>query len=67
MTSTETEVLAGIRVLVCIAKADGVLHAEEEKALASAFEASPLPEGITLDGLLGENSLTETASSSPPT
>ncbi len=55
MTTTETEVLAGLRVLVCIAKADGVLHEEEEKALAAAIEASPLPEGITLDDLLGED------------
>ena len=59
MTTTETEVLAGLRVLVCIAKADGVLHEEEEKALAAALEASPLPEGITLDGLLGEDTKLE--------
>lgn len=55
MGISESEVLTSLRVLVCVAKADGVLHVDERMALASALESVPLPGGVTLDALLGES------------
>jgi uncharacterized protein (DUF697 family)/tellurite resistance protein len=52
MAVDEKEVLAGLRVLVCIAKADGILHEAERVALASALEGLTLPSGGDLDSLL---------------
>ncbi len=54
MALTEQQALAGLRVLVCVAKADGVLHDEEKKSLVAALEGVKLPGGTTLDGLLEE-------------
>ena len=49
-----SEGLAGLRILVAVAKADGKLLDEERNALEEALEEVHLPEGITLDTLLGE-------------
>ncbi|WP_394822620.1 YcjF family protein [Pendulispora albinea] len=49
-----TEGLAGLRILVAIAKADGKLMDEERNALEEALGEVQLPEGITLDTLLDE-------------
>ena len=54
MALTEQQTLAGLRVLVCVAKADGVLHEEERKSLSAALEGFSLPDGLTLDALLDE-------------
>jgi uncharacterized protein (DUF697 family)/tellurite resistance protein len=54
MALTEQQALAGLRVLVCVAKADGVLHDEERRSLSTAIEGVSLPDGLTLDGLLDE-------------
>lgn len=54
MPVSDSEVLTSLRVLVCMAKADGVVHTEERKALASALESVPLPESVTLASLLAE-------------
>jgi uncharacterized protein (DUF697 family)/tellurite resistance protein len=54
MAITETEAVAGLRILVAIAKADGTIHAEERAALAAALEGVKLPDGTTVDSLLAE-------------
>ena len=51
----DQEILASIRLLVAVAKADGHLHSEEQKALEAALEGVELPEGTTLETLLGED------------
>jgi uncharacterized protein (DUF697 family)/uncharacterized tellurite resistance protein B-like protein len=55
MGISESEILTSLRVLVCVAKADGVLHVDERRALASALESVPLPQEVTLEALLGES------------
>ncbi|MCC6551899.1 MAG: DUF533 domain-containing protein [Polyangiaceae bacterium] len=55
MGISESEVLASLRVLVCVAKADGTLHVDERRALAAAIESVPLPDEVTLDALLAES------------
>lgn len=54
MPATEAEVLAGLRVLVAVAKADGRVAPEERKSLEEAFAEVRLPKGVTLDGMLAE-------------
>ena len=54
MTMSGRETIAGVRVLVCVAKADGVVHEDERKALAASLEGAPLPLGMTLETLLAE-------------
>ena len=54
MSMSGKEAIAGIRVLVCVAKADGVIHEEERKALSASLTDAPLPLGMTLDTLLAE-------------
>jgi len=49
-----TEGLAGLRILVAVAKADGKLLTEELNALEEALDGVPLPDGVTLDTLLRE-------------
>ncbi|WP_394847696.1 TerB family tellurite resistance protein [Pendulispora brunnea] len=49
-----TEGLAGLRILVAVAKADGRLLAEERTALEEALEGVSLPDGVTLETLLEE-------------
>ena len=54
MSLNDKEAIASLRVLVCVAKADGVLHDEEKKALTAAVEGASLPGGTTLEALLSE-------------
>lgn len=49
------EILASVRVLVAIAKADGKIHQNEEQAISNALEGAELPSGITAQSLLGSN------------
>ncbi len=56
MSSTPREVLAGVRILVCMARADGHLTADEHAALEGAVAA--LPGGVastTVDELLASD------------
>jgi len=46
------EVLSGLKVLVAVAKADGVVHDDERLAIESALDRVELPEGTTVEGLL---------------
>jgi uncharacterized protein (DUF697 family)/tellurite resistance protein len=54
MAITDKEAVASLRVLVCVAQADGVLHEEEKKVLQSTFEGIELPDGASLDEFLDE-------------
>ncbi len=54
MQGTIPEALAALRLLVCMAKADGVLHPDERQSLLDALKDIPLPAGTTLDDLLAE-------------
>lgn len=54
MPISRDESIASLRLLVCMAKADGVLHDEERPVLEQAFAELELPQGVTLDWLLGE-------------
>lgn len=55
MPITELEVIAGLRILVAIVKADGTVHGNERAALAAALEEARLSEGrVTVDSLLAE-------------
>ncbi len=49
------EILASIKLLVCMAKADGKLLDEEREALIQSLASLSLPEGVTIDSLLSEN------------
>lgn len=52
--SVNTETLAGLRLLVCMAKADGVLKPDERFAIEDALAGVTLPEALTLERLLEE-------------
>ena len=54
-TINQDEILASIKLLVCMAKADGKLLEEEREGLRQSFQSLALPEGITLDSLLAED------------
>lgn len=54
MSITEAEAVAGLRILVAVAKADGTIHDEERAALTAALEGLKLPGGTTVDELLAE-------------
>ena len=54
MPISEKEAVASFRVLVAIAKADGVLHPEERGSLESALAGIQLPTGVTLNNMLDE-------------
>jgi uncharacterized protein (DUF697 family) len=54
MAKLTEEGLAGIRLLVCMARADGVMKADERYAIEDALAGAALPDGLTLDGLLYE-------------
>jgi len=56
MPISREESIAGLRLLVCMAKADGVLHAKERAILEATFEDLELPAGIDLQWLLDEPS-----------
>lgn len=46
------ELLSGLKILVAVAKADGVIHDNERLAIESALETLDLPEKATADSLL---------------
>ena len=52
------EAIAGLKLLVCLAKADGKLHPGEAKILSEAWQKaqqiSTLPEDITIENILAE-------------
>lgn len=54
MSTATDEGLAGIRLLVCMARADGVLQPEERYAIEDALAGADLPRGTTVDSLLFE-------------
>jgi len=54
MPSLSEEGLTGIRLLVCMAMADGVLKPEERAQLEDALAGVALPGGLTVDQLLAE-------------
>ncbi len=54
MAISQNEALASLRILVCVVKADGVIHEEEKKALSAALEGMELPGGVTVESLLDE-------------
>jgi uncharacterized protein (DUF697 family)/uncharacterized tellurite resistance protein B-like protein len=54
MALTESEAVAGLRILVAIAQADGTIHEAEKASLTGALEGVKLPAGTTVDSLLAE-------------
>jgi uncharacterized protein (DUF697 family)/tellurite resistance protein len=59
---TPQESAAALRVLICIAKADGQLSEAERHSIQSSMAGLPLPEGVALSGLLdGKFQLKEVA------
>lgn len=50
-----TEILASIKLLVAVAKADGQLHPEERASIAAALEGVDLPDAPSIDQLLDED------------
>jgi uncharacterized protein (DUF697 family)/uncharacterized tellurite resistance protein B-like protein len=61
MAITDADAVAGLRILVAIAKADGTIHESERAALTTALEGVHLPEGVTVDSLLKEPTNVERA------
>lgn len=55
MSMNEIEALASLKVLVCIAKADGVLATEERVVLDEAVRNAKLPGNLTTQALLDGN------------
>jgi uncharacterized protein (DUF697 family)/uncharacterized tellurite resistance protein B-like protein len=55
MALSEQEAVASFRVLVGVAKADGVLHEEERRALEAGLKGIRLPKGAALKSLLDED------------
>ncbi len=49
------EILAGIKLLVAMAKADGRLHDNEESAIQNALDGASLGADVTIESLLKEN------------
>jgi uncharacterized protein (DUF697 family) len=54
MPDITREALIGIRLLICMAKADGVLRSEERFQLEDALAGLTLPDGLTVATLLHE-------------
>jgi uncharacterized protein (DUF697 family)/tellurite resistance protein len=54
MPITRDESIASLRLLVCMAKADGVLHERERSMLEASLAEVELPEGVTLQWLFDE-------------
>lgn len=52
LTLTEKEALAGLKLLVAVAKADGQLSSAERAALEDALRPAKLPSGVTVEALL---------------
>lgn len=55
MELNEREVMAALRILICVAKADGEIHEAEKEALQTALTGAQLPQGVSLERLLEEN------------
>jgi uncharacterized protein (DUF697 family) len=55
MSVISTEALAGIRLLICMAKADGVLKPEERFIIEDSLAGIKLPDGLSAEALLAEN------------
>lgn len=55
MSAITHEGLAGIRLLICMAKADGTLRPEERFELEDALAGVELPGGLTLNTLVNED------------
>lgn len=58
MAISETEAVAGLRILVAMAKADGKIHADERKSLAGAIGNLQV-EGVTVESVLDADILVE--------
>ena len=54
MAEVTREALAGIRLLICMAKADGVMRDEERHQLDDVLKGLSLPDGLTSAQLLDE-------------
>jgi uncharacterized protein (DUF697 family) len=54
MSITDSEAVAGLRILVAIAQADGTIHDEERASLSAALDGVTLPGATTVDSLLAE-------------
>jgi uncharacterized protein (DUF697 family)/tellurite resistance protein len=54
MALSREESIASLRLLVCMAKADGVLHERERELLEASLGEVELPDGITLQWLFEE-------------
>jgi uncharacterized protein (DUF697 family) len=52
---TNDEVLSGLRVLVALARADGVVHENERLAIESALDGVALPKATTAERLLADD------------
>jgi uncharacterized protein (DUF697 family) len=55
MSMNEKEALASLKVLVCMAKADGVLQVEERTVIEDALKGAKLPGAVTVQSLLDGN------------
>lgn len=53
--ANESEVLAGLRVLIAVARVDGAIHEEEKRAMEATFADVSLPPEVTLESLLQED------------
>lgn len=56
MPISEQEAVASFRVMVIVAKSDGVLHADERASLEFALGGLQFPKGVTLQSLIDEES-----------
>src|SRR5262245_20135893 len=54
MSNITKEGLAGLRLLICMAKADGVLKADERFELEDSLAGVSFPDGLTAEKLLNE-------------
>jgi uncharacterized protein (DUF697 family) len=54
MAEISTECLSGIRIMICMARADGVLNPDERFALEDELAGLCLPEGVSVESLLAE-------------
>lgn len=54
MAFNEQETLAALRILVSVAKADGVIHDAEKEGLRDALTGAKLPSDVTIEKLMAE-------------
>lgn len=55
MPVTEQEAMASFRMLVCVARADGKMSAEERATLEESLSGVPMPKGTSVQTLLDED------------